>query len=194
MDNNSDGSTDPRFPLLNDSQIARLRVHGEVRSFGAGETLVEPTRAVRHLYVLLTGRLEGYQIGIGGETVFATLEPGMFTGELNMLTGRHGLVRIKAAEDSSVLAIERNALLDLLKTDSELGNALLVTFIARRLALVEQGIGEIVLVGSNHSADTFRIKDFLTRNISPTPSSMLRQKTPWIFLTGSASASTSCRS
>jgi thioredoxin reductase (NADPH) len=58
-------------------------------------------------------------------------------------------------------------LLDLLKTDSELGNVLLVAFIARRLALVEQGIGEIVHVGSNHSADTFRIKDFLTRNYQP---------------------------
>src|SRR6266849_458714 len=40
-------------------------------------------------------------------------------------------------------------------------------FILRRAELFTQGIGDATLVGSNHSADTLRIKEFLTRNGHP---------------------------
>lgn len=35
------------------------------------------------------------------------------------------------------------------------------------MELIARDIGDIVLIGSNHSLDTFRIKDFLTRNYQP---------------------------
>ena len=35
--------------------------------------------------------------------------PGMFTGELNVLSGRRGLVRIRAAEKSELAEIVRGA-------------------------------------------------------------------------------------
>ena len=37
-------------------------------------------------------------------------------------------------------------------------------FISRRVELLAQGLGDATLVGSSHSADTLRIKEFLTRN------------------------------
>jgi thioredoxin reductase (NADPH) len=40
-------------------------------------------------------------------------------------------------------------------------------FIFRRLELVAQGVGDVVLVGSDHSPGTLRIKEFLTRNSHP---------------------------
>src|SRR2546429_5385458 len=40
-------------------------------------------------------------------------------------------------------------------------------FILRRVELLAQGIGDATLIGSNHSADTLRIKEFLTRNAHP---------------------------
>src|SRR5438034_10677997 len=40
-------------------------------------------------------------------------------------------------------------------------------FILRRVELIAQQVGDAVLVGSNHSADTLRIKEFLTRNGYP---------------------------
>jgi hypothetical protein len=39
-------------------------------------------------------------------------------------------------------------------------------FILRRTELLAQGLGDATLVGSSHSADTLRIKEFLTRNLS----------------------------
>src|SRR6516164_1322316 len=40
-------------------------------------------------------------------------------------------------------------------------------FILRRAELLAQGIGEATVVGSSHSADTLRIKEFFTRNSHP---------------------------
>jgi thioredoxin reductase (NADPH) len=40
-------------------------------------------------------------------------------------------------------------------------------FILRRMELVASGVGDVVLIGSMHSVDTLRIKEFLTRNNHP---------------------------
>lgn len=58
--------------------------------------------------------------------------PGMFTGELNMLSGRRGLVSIRVAEAGELIEIEREALRALVQTDSELSDIFLRAFILRR--------------------------------------------------------------
>ena len=63
-----------------------------------------------------------------------------------------------------MIEIEREALLTLVQTDSELSDIFLRAFIRRRLTLIARGIGDLILIGSSHSLDTFRIKEFLTRN------------------------------
>ena len=40
-------------------------------------------------------------------------------------------------------------------------------FILRRVELIAHGLGDVVLVGSNHCAGTLRVKEFLTRNGHP---------------------------
>jgi hypothetical protein len=40
-------------------------------------------------------------------------------------------------------------------------------FILRRVELVTAGVGDVVLIGSTHSAGTHRIKEFLMRNGHP---------------------------
>jgi thioredoxin reductase (NADPH) len=58
-------------------------------------------------------------------------------------------------------------MLALLQTDAELGEILTRAFILRRADLVAAGMGDVVLVGSTHSAGTLRIKEFLMRNGHP---------------------------
>src|SRR5256885_8025695 len=91
----------------------------------------------------------------------------MFTGELSLISGRRALVRIRAGEASELIEVERAALRGLVQTDSELSDIFLRAYILRRLELIARGIGDLVLTGSNHSLDTFRIKEFLTRNYQP---------------------------
>ena len=158
---------DPMFPSLDELMISRLKPRGRIRSVPRGEILIEPGSEIRHFYVVISGTLALNRTDDGTFQIFRSLLPGMFTGELSLITGRHGFIRISAAEDASVLEIDRNVLLDVLRTDSQLGDIFLSAFIARRLALIEDAASDIVVVGSNHSHDTFRIKEFLTANYQP---------------------------
>jgi thioredoxin reductase (NADPH) len=57
--------------------------------------------------------------------------------------------------------------LSLIQTDSELSDIFLRAFILRRVELITRGVGDVVLIGSIHSLDSLRIKEFLTRNGHP---------------------------
>ena len=55
----------------------------------------------------------------------------------------------------------------LVQNDAEIGEIVLRAFILRRASFVNSGVGDIVLVGLSHSANTVRLKAFLTRNGHP---------------------------
>jgi thioredoxin reductase (NADPH) len=160
-------SPDEMFPVLTPEQQARVLAHGQLRKAASGETIVEPSTPGFKFFVVISGRLELQRVSNNKEELIAVCGPGMFTGELSLLSGRRALVRIRAGEASELIEIEREALRGLVQTDSELSDVFLRAFILRRLELIARGIGDLVLIGSNHSLDTFRIKEFLTRNYQP---------------------------
>ena len=144
-----------------------MLAHGQLRKAESGETIVEPSTPGIKFFVVVSGQLELYRVSENKEELIALCGPGMFTGELSLLSGRRAVVRIRAGEASELIEIEREALQGLVQTDSELSDIFLRAFILRRLELIARGIGDVVLIGSNHSLDTFRIKEFLTRNYQP---------------------------
>ena len=158
---------DEMFPVLTAEQQARVLAHGRARRVAAGEVLVDLNQQPMKVFIVVTGRLDLFRVSDQSEEIVAICGPGMFTGELNVLSGRRVLVRIQAAENSDLIEIERDALRTLVQTDSELSDVFLRAFILRRLELIARAIGDVVLIGSSHSLDTFRIKDFLTRNYQP---------------------------
>jgi len=160
-------SPDEMFPVLTAEQQARVLAHGRARKVAADETLVELNQQPTKIFIVIEGKLELFRTTDKDEEVIAVCGPGMFTGEVNVLSGRRGLVTIRAAEPGELIEIERDTLRTLVQTDSELSDIFLRAFIIRRLELIARGIGDVVLIGSNHSLDTFRIKDFFTRNYQP---------------------------
>jgi len=162
------GSTpDEMFPVLTSAQQARVLAHGNIRKVAQGEALVELNQQPTKIFVVVQGKLELFRLTDQNEEIVAVCGPGMFTGELNLLSGRRGFVSIRAAKPGELIEIDREALRTLVQTDSELSDIFLRAFILRRLELIARGIGDVVLIGSNHSLDSFRIKDFLTRNYQP---------------------------
>ena len=91
----------------------------------------------------------------------------MFSGEVNLLSGRRLLTQIRGSETGEVIEIDREQLLKLVQTDSEMSDIFMRAFILRRIGLIEQGLGDVVLIGSNNCSDTLRIREFLTRNNHP---------------------------
>ncbi len=158
---------DQVFPTLTAAQIARLAVHGQVRHVQRGEVLMEAGEQPSRFFVVTAGHMEIVRPSGSTEALVAVLRPGQFTGEVTMLSGRRGFVRMRAGEPGAVLEVERDHVLALVQTDSELSEILLRAFLLRRVDLMAQGVSDVVLVGSRHSAGTLRIQAFLTRNGHP---------------------------
>ncbi|HKR86288.1 MAG TPA: FAD-dependent oxidoreductase, partial [Terriglobales bacterium] len=155
------------FPKLSDAQMQRLASHGASRSVRTGEVLVELGDKDIPVFLILSGELEIVRPSFTQEILIRVVGPGQFTGEINTLSGRRPLARIRARQNSEVVQIARASLLGLVQTDAELSEILMRAFISRRVELVAQGQGDVALVGSSHSAATLRIKEFLTRNGHP---------------------------
>ena len=155
------------FPTLTPAQLHRVATHGRTRAVRAGEVLVEQGDASTPIFVVISGELEAVRPTCASETLIRVIGAGQFTGEINTLSGRLAMARIRAREDGEVIQLARESVLSVVQTDAELSEILMRAFILRRVELLAQGVGDATLVGSNHSADTLRIKEFLTRNAHP---------------------------
>jgi thioredoxin reductase (NADPH) len=155
------------FPTLTQAQVARIAPHGSVRQIRRGEVLAEAGDHVVPFFVVTAGQVEVIRPSGTTETLVTVHGPGQFTGDVNMLSGRRTLVRFRVTEPGEVIVLNREHLLVLVQTDSELGEIILRAFIFRRVELIAHGIGDAVVVGSSHCAGTLRVREFLTRNGLP---------------------------
>ena len=158
---------DQIFPTLTTEQIDRISAHGTTRAMRAGEILAEQGDTAVPFFVIVSGELEAVRPSGAIETLITIFRDGQFTGEVNSLSGRRAMARLRARTDGTVIQLPREHLLALVQTDGELSEILMRAFILRRAELQVQGIGDVTLVGSSQSADTLRIKEFLTRNGHP---------------------------
>jgi thioredoxin reductase (NADPH) len=156
------------FPKLEGALLDRMRALGEHRALHAGEVLYEHGQEMTKLFVVVEGELEVIQPGRSGDATLAVIRPGEFTGEVNLLSGAHSLVRVHTRATAIVIEVPRAALRSLVARDSELGEIIMRAFILRRSQLVAgEDRGDVVVLGSRHSAGTMRVHEFLTRNGHP---------------------------
>jgi thioredoxin reductase (NADPH) len=158
---------DQIFPILTPAQIARLAPHGTKIAVRRGQVLAEPGDRHRKLFVVLSGSIEVVRPTLQGEQLIVVLTPGTFTGEMSTLRGVGSLVRARVHEDAELLAIPDDHLRIVVQTDAMLSELFMRAFILRRVALVAAQQGDVILIGSRHSAGTLRLQQFLTRNAYP---------------------------
>jgi len=155
------------FPTLTAEQIDRVRSYGKIRAVAAGETVFQAGDSHISMFIVLSGKLDILQPTKDGERLITTHFPSAFTGEINMISGRRALVHGRVAEAGEFLEIGPDNLRTLIAKDAELSEVFMRAFILRRLALVKQGFGDAVVMGSMHCAATLRIREFLGRNGHP---------------------------
>lgn len=161
---------DPRtqaFPKLTDAQIERVRQIAKIRNVRVSDILFEPGDTNVPFFVLLSGTIEIVQPGIDSERLIATQGPGEFTGELTMISGRRCLARGRVTAPGEFLELGGDCLRSLIARDADLSDILMRAFILRRVELINSGQGNLVLLGSRHSAQTLRLREFLGRNGHP---------------------------
>ena len=155
------------FPKLTPEQIDRTAVYGRTRSVQSGEVLIEQGETSVPFFVVITGEVEIVRPFDDRETLVTVHSYGEFTGEVNMLSGRRSIFRARATKPGKVIQLDHHQMQTLVQTDAEISDILMRAFIQRRVELIAAGVGDIILIGSTHSAGTLRIKEFLMRNGHP---------------------------
>ena len=155
------------FPKLTPEQINRTAAYGLTRSVQSGEVLIEQGETSAPFFVVVTGEVEIVRPFDDRETLVTVHSYGEFTGEVNMLSGRRSIFRARATKPGKVIELDHQQMQTLVQTDAEISDILMRAFIQRRVELIAAGVGDIILIGSTHSAGTLRIKEFLMRNGHP---------------------------
>ena len=155
------------WPVLTEIETDRARPYGRVRPVELGEILYRPGEVGRPCFILLSASLEIVQPTIQGERLVTILGPGMFTGEAGSIAGQRTVVMARVIQSGEVLEIRPDDLHVLVARDAGLNEILLRAFMLRRLLLIARQLGNVVVIGSQHSADTLRLREFLGRNSHP---------------------------
>jgi thioredoxin reductase (NADPH) len=155
------------FPDLTPAQIDRIRLVSKLRKVEPGEILFRPGDSAVPFFVFLSGSMEIMQPDLKGERLITTHHAGAFTGELSMISRQRCLVLGRVTEAGEILEVSPEGLRSLIARDAELSEIIMRAFILRRLALIKNQLGNVIVMGSRHSADTLRLREFLGRNGYP---------------------------
>jgi thioredoxin reductase (NADPH) len=155
------------YPTLTAAQMARLEAYGKRTRVEVGEIIAQSGEREGRVLAVLSGSVEILRTGLDREERVTLHGPGSFTGELSTLRGARSLVRARVHEAGDVLVIDHDNLRKLVQRDSELSELFMRAFILRRMGLIEAQGGDVILIGSRHSAGTLRLQQFLTRNSTP---------------------------
>jgi thioredoxin reductase (NADPH) len=154
------------FPRLSEQQIATLETRGERRPIEDGDVLFREGDPSYDFVVVLDGLVETFEEIAGEKRRIEVHGPGRFLGDLNVLTGGGPFFTAVARRGGEVLAVAPEALRELLTDDPVLGDLVLRAYLLRRTLFIELGVGN-KLIGSSHSPETRRLRDFLARNRVP---------------------------
>jgi thioredoxin reductase (NADPH) len=157
---------DGAYPRLEDEQLALLSRFGTRREVPTRGTLFCEGDRGCDFFVVLAGKVAVVQETEEGLRLIAVHGPGRFLGDLSLLTGQTMYLTAIALEDVEVLDVPIEGLEDAVTEDVDLGDLVLRAYIARRTLHLGVGAG-LRVVGSKHSADTRRIREFFNRNRIP---------------------------
>ncbi|MDT8070894.1 MAG: FAD-dependent oxidoreductase [Terriglobia bacterium] len=155
------------FPALTEAQIGRIRPIAKQRKVAPGDVLFRPGETRVPFFVLLSGSMEIVQPCYQGDRLIVQHNAGEFTGEVNMISGQPSLVLGRITEPGDFLELSPEGLRSLVARDAELSEIMMRAFILRRLALITNDLGNVIILGSRHSAHTLRLREFLSRNGYP---------------------------
>jgi thioredoxin reductase (NADPH) len=98
--------------------------------------------------------------------LMGVFSPGRFVGDLNMLSGQAVYLSAVVRKGGKVLAISSERLREVVTEEPDLSDIILKAFLARRAWGMRTGLG-LRIVGSRHSSDATRLREFAARNRLP---------------------------
>jgi thioredoxin reductase (NADPH) len=158
-------------PQLSEEQLRLLDSYGlgTHKRYAARQKLIEVGDHHAGFFIVLSGQVEVVAETDSNELRRVTmLRRGEFTGEAANITCGPSFVSYIARTDCEVLEMSVEALRQLINQQPSVGDILLQAFIARRHILRESGsFRGLRVIGSRFSRDSWRVRDFLSKNQVP---------------------------
>ena len=159
-------SQEVAFPRLSTAELAVLKPLATAHDYVDGETVFRAGQADIDLFVVESGQIDILN-PTNGNRVLVTHEPGQFSGDIDLLTGRPVIVTAVARGPSRVWRVPGSQLRALLNRVPSLGEKLLVAFMQRRELLSQCGVVGLRIVGPGRCRDTNTVREFLYKNFVP---------------------------
>jgi thioredoxin reductase (NADPH) len=166
MNDRADEIRSTRAPKLREDQIEVLSRYGQTRKTEVGEVLFSAGALPNYFIVILEGEVEVVDDFAGEVRTMGVFRPGRFVGDLNMLAGQAVYLSAVVRKGGKVLAISSERLREVVTEEPNLSDIILKAFIARRAWGMRTGLG-LRIVGSRHSSDATRLREFAARNRLP---------------------------
>lgn len=163
----STDAKDPSNPQLDDAQIELLASVGTRSRLQDGDSLFQAGRRGGGFYVVLSGGVEIVDNSLDTSRIIARHGPRQFTGDVDIMSRRRTLVDGIARGETEVLHVPSREIRSLISRLPGLGEVILRAFILRRQMLLTSDYHGLRVIGSGSARDTFRIREFLTRNHVP---------------------------
>src|SRR5579884_309635 len=129
------------FPRLDDDQLARFRMVGDIIKVESGDTLFREGDETYDFFIVESGAVAIVR-GYGNENrVIAVHGARRFLGEMSMLTGGRVYLTAVVRDAGSVIRVPRRRFFPFLRDQSELANLIFAAYMARREILIEVGGG-----------------------------------------------------
>jgi len=154
------------FPRLTSAEIAHIRPLATVCEFADGETIFRAGQPDTGLYVVESGQME-IRNPTDGHKIIVAHEPGQFSGDIDLLTGRPVIVTAIARGKTRLLCVPGSQLRVLLNRIPSFGEKLIIAFTQRREMLTQLGTLGLRVVGPGRCRDTNTVREFLYKNFVP---------------------------
>ena len=150
------------FPRLTREQMRRLEPLATCREFADGEYLYRAGDREPGFFVVSRGRVQVVADEPGEDgtephrKLLSVLDPGDFTGELQLVNNQPTMVSAVAEGSTRAMQLDFDALQRVLAEDSESGEIILRALLERRSLLEQRGVG-VQLIGSRWSQRAFEL-------------------------------------
>jgi thioredoxin reductase (NADPH) len=154
------------FPRLTSAELALVKPLAKPCDYADGDIVFRAGQADIDLYVVESGQME-IRNPTGGDRLIAVHEPGHFSGDIDVLTGRPVIVTAVAKGPTRLLCVPNGQLRALLNRVPSLGEKMIIAFTRRRELLAQMGGLGLRVVGPGRCRTTSTVREFLYKNFVP---------------------------
>src|SRR5258708_23166661 len=154
------------FPRLTSAELALVRPLAKSCDYADGDVVFPAGQPDIDLYVGESGQME-IRTPTDGHQLIAVFEPGNFSGDIDMLTGRPVIAMAVARGPTRLLCVPNGQLRSLINRVPSLGEKLIIAFTRRRELLPQIGGLGLRGFGPRHPPATTTVPTSLYKHFVP---------------------------